>query len=102
MPPSGAHAFVGEGADERTRQYRARNAHLELLASFYDDGRVRLAGEDGRRFAGALFGGKAELLDLLTQERNDLLVRVTPTGRMQIELRGGPYDGEILNCESIV
>lgn len=93
--------FVSEGAGEQTRRYRAADADVQLFVGFYGDGRVRVADALGNRYAGALESGRAELLDLKTHERSELLVRVTPTGRMQLELRGGPHDGRVLNCETI-
>lgn len=92
--------FIRESADEGTRFYRALDETGEVLAGFYADGRVRLA--DGRhRFAGMLQSGRADLLEIDNKQWSELFVRTTPTGRMQLELRGGPYDARVLTCETL-
>lgn len=91
--------FITESADEGARFYRASDETAQLLAGFYSDGRVRLA--DARhRFAGMLQSGRADLLELDSNQWSEVFVRTTPTGRMQLELRGGPYDARVLTCES--
>lgn len=65
----------------------------------YSDGRIRLADAAGRRFAGALRGAHAHVIDLATSEWSEVVLRTTPTGRMQLELRGGPFDAHVLTCE---
>lgn len=91
--------FLTEIADEGTNYYRATDDSVDMLAAVYSDGRIRLADDDGRRFAGALIGGHADLLELRDNDWSEVFVRVTPTGRMQLELRGGPYDAHVLTCE---
>lgn len=92
--------FIADEADEGARYYRAAGGGAELVAGFYSDGRVRLADEQNRRFAGVLQGSHADLLELDTNRWSEVFLRVTPTGRMQLELRGGPYDAHVLTCES--
>ena len=91
--------FLTEIADEGANHYRVADATVELVAGLYSDGRIRLADQDGHRFAGALIGGHADLLELQRNEWSEVFLRVTPTGRMQLELRGGPYDAHVLTCE---
>jgi hypothetical protein len=98
---SGPRDFLFEIADEGANYYRASDATAELVAGLYSDGRIRLADSDGRRFAGALIGGHADLLELQRNDWSEVFLRVTPTGRMQLELRGGPYDGHVLTCEAL-
>lgn len=93
--------FLAEIADEGTNYYRASDETVELVAALYSDGRIRLADGDGRRFAGALIAGHADLLELRHNEWSEVFLRVTPTGRMQLELRGGPYDAHVLTCEAL-
>lgn len=93
--------FLMEIADEGANYYRASDATSELVAGLYSDGRIRLADGDGRRFAGALIGGHADVLELRHNEWSEVFLRVTPTGRMQLELRGGPYDAHVLTCEAL-
>jgi hypothetical protein len=92
--------FITESADDGARYYRAVAQGLEVLAGFYSDGRVRLADSQNRRFAGMLQGSHADLLEIDTNQWSEVFLRVTPTGRMQLELRGGPYDARVLTCES--
>lgn len=99
MPPRD---FLTELTDEGANYYRASDASVELMAGLYSDGRIRLADSDGRRFAGALIGGHADLLDLQHNDWSEVFLRVTPTGRMQLELRGGPYDAHVLTCEPLL
>jgi hypothetical protein len=73
---------------------------MHVLAAFYSDGRVRLAGEQ-RRFAGMLQNGRADLLELDANTWSEVFVRETPTGTIQLELRGGPYDAHVLTCETL-
>jgi hypothetical protein len=98
---AGPQDFLFEIADEGANYYRASDATAELVAGLYSDGRIRLADSDGRRFAGALIGGHADLLELQRNEWSEVFLRVTPTGRMQLELRGGPYDAHVLTCEPL-
>ncbi len=93
--------FLFEIADEGANYYRASDATAEVVAGLYSDGRIRLADSGGRRFAGALIGGHADLLELQRNEWSEVFLRVTPTGRMQLELRGGPYDAHVLTCEPL-
>jgi hypothetical protein len=93
--------FLFEITDEGANYYRAFDATADLVAGLYSDGRIRLADIDGRRFAGALVGGHADLLELQHNDWSEVYLRVTPTGRMQLELRGGPYDGHVLTCEPL-
>lgn len=92
--------FITESADEGARYYRALSEDVELIAGFYSDGRVRLADSQNRRFAGMLQGSHADLLEIDNNQWSEVFLRVTPTGRMQLELRGGPYDARVLTCES--
>jgi hypothetical protein len=98
---AGPQDFLFEIADEGANYYRASDATAELVAGLYSDGRIRLADSGGRRFAGALIGGHADLLELQRNEWSEVFLRVTPTGRMQLELRGGPYDAHVLTCEPL-
>jgi hypothetical protein len=98
---AGPQGFLFEITDEGANYYRASDATAELVAGLYSDGRIRLADSGGRRFAGALIGGHADLLELQRNEWSEVFLRVTPTGRMQLELRGGPYDGHVLTCEPL-
>ena len=91
--------FLMEIADEGANYYRASDAQIELIAGLYSDGRIRLADNGGRRLAGALIAGHADLLELQHNDWSEVFLRVTPTGRMQLELRGGPYDAHVLTCE---
>lgn len=93
--------FITESADEGARYYRAADDTIELLAGFYSDGRVRLTDAQHRRFAGMLQGSHADLLELDNNEWSEVFLRTTPTGRMQLELRGGPYDSRVLTCETL-
>lgn len=90
--------FITEGESAGAKYYRANDEHSEILAGFYADGRVRLAG-GAHRFAGALENGRADLLDVANNLWSELFVRVTPDDRIQLELRGGPYDARVFTCE---
>jgi hypothetical protein len=90
--------FIVESADEGARYYRAGDSDVELLAGFYSDGRMRLASAH-HRFAGMLENGRADLLELDTSEWSEAFVHETPSGTLQVELRGGPYDAHVLTCE---
>jgi hypothetical protein len=93
--------FIRETADEGARYFRALDTEVELLAGFYSDGRMRLA-SGHRRFAGMVENGRADLLDLDNNQWSEVLVHETPSGRMQLELRGGPYDAHVLTCEQLL
>jgi hypothetical protein len=54
-----------------------------------------------RRFAGLVQSGHADLLELDSNEWSEVLVSTTPSGTIQLELRGGPYDARVLTCESL-
>lgn len=91
--------FIRDPADAGARYYRASGDGADLVAGFYSDGRVRLSDERNHRFAGMLQGGHADLLELESNQWSELLVHTTPSGNMQLELRGGPYDSRVLSCD---
>lgn len=92
-------SFITEG-DSNARYYRATDALGEVLAGFFDDGRVRLA--DGmHRFAGMVQNGHADLLELTDKTWSEVFVRITPEGTVQLELRGGPYNARVLTCRPL-
>jgi len=92
--------FIVESADGGARYYRAGDSEVEVLAGFYSDGRMRLASPH-RRFAGMLENGRADLLEIDSNQWSEVFVRETPSGTMQLELRGGPYDAHVLTCETL-
>lgn len=81
-----------------TQVYLAHDAHGEVRAAFYADGRVRLTAAE-HRLAGVVENGHAELLDVDTRNWSELFVRSTPDGRLQLETRGGPFHGRVLTCD---
>lgn len=97
-PPPQPMRFITDFADGAARYYRALDESGEVVAGFFSDGRVRIADERNRRFAGLLQEGHADLLELDTKELSEMFVRVTPIGAMQLELRGGTYDGRVFTC----
>lgn len=93
--------FIKESADSDAQYYRASdNSGIELFAGFYTDGRVRLANA-AHRFAGMVRNGRADLLDIENNAWSELFLSVTPSGQMQLELRGGPYDARVLTCDKV-
>jgi hypothetical protein len=92
--------FIRASADEGARYYRAADAEVDVIAGFYSDGRLRLA-DATRRFAGMLQNGRADLLELQSNQWSEVFVRETPAGTIQLELRGGPYDAHVLTCETL-
>ena len=94
-------AFIREPADAGARYYRASAGSTEILAATYGDGRIRLADAQNRHFAGLLQGNRADVLQLDDNTWSEVFVRVTPTGRMQLEMRGGPYDARVFTCDSL-
>jgi hypothetical protein len=95
-----AEAFLTEPAGENARYYRAHDESGEMLAGFYADGRVRLA-DAQHRLAGIVQNGRADLLEIADNTWSELFVRVTPEGRLQLELRGGPYDARVFTCDQL-
>lgn len=93
-------AFIQETADPRTRLYSARDERGSIYAAFYADGRLRVAFED-HRLAGIVQNGHAHLLDMNSELWSEVFVRVTPEGKLQLELRDGPLDGRVLTCEAL-
>jgi hypothetical protein len=93
--------FITESADSGARYYRASGSGVEMFAGFYSDGRLRLVDPQNRRFAGLVQGGHADLLQLDNNQWSEVLVSTTPSGTIQLELRGGPYDARVLTCENL-
>ncbi len=94
-------AFIIDPADSGARYYRAESADVHMLAAFYSDGRLRLADTQQHRLAGMLQNNHADVLDLSTNAWSEVFVHVTPSGAMQLELRGGPYDSRVLTCDEL-
>lgn len=92
--------FLKSQADAHTRFYSARDAQGAMFAAFYSDGRVRLAGDE-LRLAGIVNGGHAHLISIADEQWSEMFVRTTPQETLQLELRDGPLDGRILNCEAL-
>ena len=80
------------------REERRRSGLFEILlwsrGLMACDHRIR-----GRRLARCQ--QRYDLLELQRNEWSEVFLRVTPTGRMQLELRGGPYDAHVLTCEPL-
>lgn len=93
--------FITESADAGARYYRASGTGVQMFAGFYSDGRLRLVDPQNRRFAGLVQGGHADLLQLDNKQWSEVFVSTTPSGNLQLELRGGPYDARVLTCESL-
>jgi hypothetical protein len=93
-------SFLEDAAGEDAQFYRARDAEGAVIAGFYSDGRVRLADQE-HRLAGILQNGRADLLEIADNTWSELFVRQTPEGRIQLELRGGPFDTRVLTCEPL-
>jgi hypothetical protein len=91
-------SFLRDSAGDDARYYRAADESGEILAGFYADGRVRLA-DHAHRLAGIVQNGRADLLEIADNTWSELFVRVSPEGRLQLELRGGPYDARVFTCE---
>lgn len=91
--------FITDASDPQARYYRASDDRgAEMFAAFFSDGRVRLANAQ-LRYAGMVINGHADLLDTANNAWSELFLSVTPAGRTQLELRGGPYDTHVLACE---
>lgn len=93
--------FIEEPGDPSARYYHARSSDAELVAGFYSDGRVRLADAHEHRLAGMLQNDRADMLDVANNTWSEMFLRMTPNGEMQLELRGGPYDAQVLTCEAM-
>lgn len=94
-----AWAFVREEG-VAVRYYRARDSQGELYAGFFEDGRMRLADDRGHRFAGMLVGERADVLELRTERWSEAIVRTTPDGQPEVEMRGGALAGRVFLCET--
>ena len=99
--PANPLGFLEEPGDDDARFYRATDGAVEVLAAFYGDGRVRIADSQNRRFAGMVSNAHADLLDIANNAWSELFLRTAPDGRIQLELRGGPYDAHVLTCEAL-
>ena len=93
--------FVREGADAQTRYFRAHDDSVAIEVGFFGDGRVRFADHGGRCFAGMVVGERADVLELATQRWSEAVVRTTPNGERELEMRGGPLAGRVFRCEAV-
>lgn len=93
--------FIAEVSDSSARYYAASHGTLWIVAGFYSDGRMRLTDRLGRRFAGTVREGHAELVELDKGAACDLHVRFATEHALHLEMRGGPYDGRMLICEAL-
>ena len=99
--PDAIPEFIIEVADSRTRYYGASHGTLWIVAGFYSDGRIRMTDRLGRRFAGTVREGHAELVELDKGAACDLHVRFATDHALHLEMHGGPYDGRMLICEAL-
>ncbi|MGZ3498243.1 MAG: hypothetical protein ACXWNK_05100 [Vulcanimicrobiaceae bacterium] len=93
--------FIAEVADNRARYYGASDGTLWIIAGLYSDGRMRMTDRFGRRFAGTVREGHAELVELDKGAACDLHVRFVTDLALHLEMHGGPYDGRTLICEAL-
>ena len=97
-------AFISEVADGTAHYHRA---HLPgdkyLFVGFYGDGRVRMATPQGRRFSGIMVEQRAVMADLNEDVSFEVGVAVHAHADdlLMLEMDGGPYDGQTLQCETL-
>lgn len=99
LPP-----FISEVADGDARYHRARMAQDDyLFVGFYSDGRVRMATPQGRRFSGIMVDQRAVMADLREDVSFEVgvAVHVHADDLLMLEMDGGPYDGQTLQCETV-
>lgn len=90
-------AFIAESAGDEASVYRLSDGAQTLLAAVYGDGRIRLADPSTHRFAGMLVNGHADVLELGANRWCEAYVSISPDDRVQIEMRGGPFDGRLFS-----
>ena len=96
--------FIEEVADDRAHFHRAQMPDGNyLFAGFYSDGRVRMATPQGRRFSGIMVDQRAVMADLREDVSFEVGVAVHAHADdlLMLEMDGGPYDGQTLQCETI-
>ncbi len=96
--------FISEVADGAAHYHRARMAKNDyLFVGFYSDGRVRMATPQGRRFSGIMVDQRAVMADLREDVSFEVgvAVHVHADNLLMLEMDGGPYDGQTLQCETV-
>ncbi len=97
-------AFITEIVDAQAHFHRAQLSDGSyLFAGFYSDGRVRLANPEGRRFSGIMMEQRAVIADLREDVSFEMGVAVHAhaANLVMLEMDGGPWDGQTLQCETI-
>jgi hypothetical protein len=97
-------AFITEIVDGQAHFHRAQLPDGSyLFAGFYSDGRVRLATPDGRRFSGIMMDQRAVIADLREDVSFEMGVAVHAhaDNLLMLEMDGGPWDGQTLQCETV-
>ncbi|MFN2527769.1 MAG: hypothetical protein ABR584_03535 [Candidatus Baltobacteraceae bacterium] len=95
--------FITEIVDAQAHVHRAQLPEGKyLFAGFYSDGRVRLATE-GRRFSGVMMEQRAVIADLREDVSFEMGVAVHAHAGdlLMLEMDGGPWDGQTLQCETV-
>jgi len=97
-------AFIAEIVDAQAHVHRAQLPEGKyLFAGFYSDGRVRLATAEGRRFSGVMMEQRAVIADLREDVSFEMGVAVHAHADdlLMLEMDGGPWDGQTLQCETV-
>ena len=98
-------SFITEVVDADAHLHRAQLPDgTYLFAGFYSDGRVRLATPEGRRFSGIMMEQRAVIADLREDVSFEMGVAVHAHAGdlVMLEMDGGPWDGQTLQCETIL
>ena len=96
--------FITEIVDAQANFHRAQLSDGSyLFVGFYSDGRVRLATPQGRRFSGIMTEQCAVIADLREDVSFEMgvAVHVHADNLVMLEMDGGPWDGQTLQCETL-
>ena len=97
-------AFISEIVDADAHYHRAQlPGGSYLFVGFYSDGRVRLATPEGGRLSGIMMGQRAVIADLREDVSFEMgiAVHAHADDLLMLEMDGGPWDGQTLQCETI-
>jgi hypothetical protein len=100
-PASDVPEYLLETAERTTQYNRAYSRAGWVMLGFYPDGSIRVVDTDGGRYEGRAENARATMRQQQGSRAFELVIGVSPEGRLQTAFHGGLHDGETLILETV-